>query len=433
MTRKLLSLSKIGRQADSEDEHQNFNPDCYSREVANPKMPGRGNTLPPTFHREPEPSPNTGLDLRGSHSSSSTTSSGAKAALCSSPISKLISLHTGGLAPNHYNVDRHATVLPSFPANVDSCAIETKRGGGELDSLLSNEEKRQCNEVQHAGQSLPEDQRWPCDFPGCTKVFKRDVHLKRHKATIHEGSSHCYFHGPGFSKFCHHCPVWVQVLESENSLRRPRVKLRHEVIPAAHGLALTLKPGAHLRIVDLHGQQVVDFMAWALPFQPDNSCEHFSASYTRYRLGGSAPPQVGECLYSNKDRPMFEILEDKVKCHDMLFMACNPSFYSRLDKPDHRSCASNMAEAMADKGFELVKGKGEDGWSGVHDPFNVFQNTPYYTLKALECSRQDDWIEMQVSKEMEHGVVVALSSCPYEEKGFNGGKVTDVGVVWEEL
>ena len=67
-------------------------------------------------------------------------------------------------------------------------------------------------------------------------------------------------------------------------------------------------------------------------------------------------------------------------------------------------------------------------WHDVHDPFNIFQNTPYYSLKALECSRPGDWIEMQALM----SCVVAVSSCPYEEDGFNGGKVTEVGVVWEE-
>ena len=87
-------------------------------------------------------------------------------------------------------------------------------------------------------------------------------------------------------------------------------------------------------------------MAWTLPFSLSNNSEHFSASYTRYRVGGSAPPIASEGLYSNRDRKMFEIVEDKVKCHDMLFMACNPSFYERLGKWGHRSCAGNVGEAM---------------------------------------------------------------------------------------
>ena len=214
-------------------------------------------------------------------------------------------------------------------------------------------------------------------------------------------------------------PGWARLLTYT-----PKATLQSRVVPAARGFAFKPARGSNFRIVDLHGAQVVDLMAWCLPFSP--KAEHFSASYTRYAIGGSAPPQTGECLYSNRDSKMFEVMEDKVKCHDMLFMACNPSFYEKLGKKGHRSCAANVAEAMNEQ--VLMAGEQSFKWSDVHDPFNVFQNTPYYSLKALECSRKDDWIEMKALM----STVVALSSCPYEDNGFNGGKVTDVGVVWEE-
>jgi hypothetical protein len=66
----------------------------------------------------------------------------------------------------------------------------------------------------------------------------------------------------------------------------------------------------------------------------------------------------------------------------------------------------------------------------IIDPFNVFQNTPYYSLKALECSKPGDHVEFEnvLGKE----IMVGLSCCPYEEDGFNGGRVTEVAVVVEE-
>ena len=225
-------------------------------------------------------------------------------------------------------------------------------------------------------------------------------------------------------------PSWATLSTATSHHKR-----NHHTIPAAHGFAFTVPAHTSFRIVDLHGQQVVDLMAWALPFSTSTASEHFSTSYTRYNLKGMAPPQEGEYLYTNHDRKMIKVVEDKVKCHDMLFMACNPGFYQRLGKEGHRSCASNMAEAMnewighqkpderAVAGDETAEFK----WYQVHDPFNTFQNTPYYTLKALECSRKGDYIEMRA----EMDCVIALSSCPYMEDGFNGGKVTDVGVVWE--
>ncbi|KAL6245514.1 hypothetical protein RBB50_007513 [Rhinocladiella similis] len=200
---------------------------------------------------------------------------------------------------------------------------------------------------------------------------------------------------------------------------RPSSKLKTHIVPAAHGYAFEVRASSHFRIVDLEGQQVVDFMAWALPYSPIAQCEHFSTSYTRYALSGLASPQVGECLYTNRDRKMFTLVADTVKTHDLLFMACNPGFYSRQGQPDHRSCATNFAEAMGPWGMKH--------WSEVIDPFNVFQNTPYYTLKALNCSKPGDYVEMRA----EMDTVCAVSSCPYTGGGFNGGNVTRVAVVTE--
>ncbi|KAI1628868.1 hypothetical protein EDD37DRAFT_615405 [Exophiala viscosa] len=200
---------------------------------------------------------------------------------------------------------------------------------------------------------------------------------------------------------------------------QPRSTLKTHVVPAARGFAFEVKASSHFRIVDLHGQQVVDFMAWASPYSPSATCEHFSTSYTRYALGGLATPKVGECLYTNRDRKMFTLMDDTVKTHDLLYMACNPGFYERENQPGHRSCATNVAEAMEPWGMKH--------WSEVIDPFNVFQNTPYYTLKALNCSKPGDYLEMRA----EMDVVCAVSSCPFEGEGFNGGKVTAVAVVLE--
>lgn len=59
----------------------------------------------------------------------------------------------------------------------------------------------------------------------------------------------------------------------------------------------------------------------------------------------------------------------------------------------------------------------------VPDPFNVFQNTPFYKLNGdLLNSRKGDVIEMVA----EMDVVCAVSSCPYDLNGF--GKPTEVEI-----
>lgn len=63
--------------------------------------------------------------------------------------------------------------------------------------------------------------------------------------------------------------------------------------------------------------------------------------------------------------------------------------------------------------------------------FNIFQNTPNYTLKALGSSKPGDYIEFEAQKD----IICAASCCPYDLDGVNGGKITDVAVVtgiWPE-
>jgi uncharacterized protein YcgI (DUF1989 family) len=67
--------------------------------------------------------------------------------------------------------------------------------------------------------------------------------------------------------------------------------------------------------------------------------------------------------------------------------------------------------------------------NAVIDPFNIFQNTPYYSLKALGSSKAGDYAEFKNVLGVD--LVVGLSCCPFEGDSFNGGRVTSVGVVVE--
>lgn len=171
------------------------------------------------------------------------------------------------------------------------------------------------------------------------------------------------------------------------------------VVPAKHGYAFEVKKGDVFRIVDLHGKQVVDFMGWV---QGSNLKERLNMAYTRYHLSGVCPA-VGETLMTNKLEPIFKVLDDTVKTHDMTFMCCHPEMYEKLGaEKGHRSCATNIAEVM--------KPYGMGSYLEVGDPFNVFQNTPLYTLKPLNCSRAGDYFELEALKD----AVCAVSACPFE-------------------
>ena len=177
---------------------------------------------------------------------------------------------------------------------------------------------------------------------------------------------------------------------------------KHHIVQGGHGHAFEVKRGESFRIIDIHGRQIVDMMAWVLPYP--SSRELLSMSYTRYALGGEAPPAVGDCLVTNKQEPIFKLVHDDCHTHDMTFMACNPAFYEEMGQKGHRSCAENIAEAMQPWGMESYLE------AASVDPFNVFQNTPDMSLKDLGCSRPGDYVEFEVLKD----AVVGVSSCPYD-------------------
>ncbi|KAH7073270.1 hypothetical protein FB567DRAFT_196528 [Paraphoma chrysanthemicola] len=199
-------------------------------------------------------------------------------------------------------------------------------------------------------------------------------------------------------------------------------RLTKTIVPAGHGHAFPLPRGTRFRIVDLHGEQVVDLFAWVRDSKSSASAlpdEKMSMAYTRYHVSG-VTPTIGEYLYSNADRPVLRVIADTVKIHDMTFMACFPKLYTDKGLYGHRSCAANVVEAMQKYGMRDVL--------ELPDPFNCFQNTPNYSLKRLGSSKPGDYIEFEACED----VIVAVSCCPYELGGFNGGRITDVAVVVSE-
>lgn len=200
--------------------------------------------------------------------------------------------------------------------------------------------------------------------------------------------------------------------EPEDKQNAPFPFPNYKTVMAGHGYAFEVKKGEKFRIVDIHGEQIVDMAAWVAG---TDFFEKLSMAYTRYHLSG-VTPAVGEYLWSNKDDPLLKITADTVKVHDMTFMSCFPELYEKKGLPGHRSCATNIAEAMALFGMQ--------SYLQVTDPFNVFQNTPNYGLKRLGSSKAGDFIQFEAMKDL----ICAVSSCPYDLDGVNGGVITDIGV-----
>jgi uncharacterized protein len=188
------------------------------------------------------------------------------------------------------------------------------------------------------------------------------------------------------------------------------------VLPARAGIAVPLSAGEKLRIVNLHGGQVVD--TWALA--QDGPREYLSMEHTRVALSRLIP-RTGDALYSSRRRPLLTLVEDTSPgVHDTLIAACDPERYRQLGaEPGHASCAGNFRAALSARGVEADR---------VPAPLNLFMNIRWDEQGELEFLPSPARAGDHVTVRAETDVIVVLSACPMDLNPINAGGPRDVGL-----
>lgn len=188
-----------------------------------------------------------------------------------------------------------------------------------------------------------------------------------------------------------------------------------EVVPARAPWHHVVRKGQVLRIVDLEGNQAVDFLAYALA----DDTERYSAADTiaaqrNIFLG------LGSVLLSNEGRPMLTVVGDGVGRHDTIGGACscesNTLRYGHHTKHQH-ACVENFLLANAPWG----RGK-RDMVSNV----NWFMNVPVEADGALGIvdgiSAPGLWVDLRAEMDL----VAVVSNCPQINNPCNGFNPTPV-------
>src|SRR5437868_302964 len=110
------------------------------------------------------------------------------------------------------------------------------------------------------------------------------------------------------------------------------------------GIAFELSKGQVLRVIDLEGEQVADFVAFA---KEDKS--EWLSSGRSLDYANSIYLTTGNILYSNRSRPMLKIVADDVGRHDFLLTPCSPETFKIIYRETnyHPSCFENLAKHLA--------------------------------------------------------------------------------------
>jgi uncharacterized protein YcgI (DUF1989 family) len=179
-------------------------------------------------------------------------------------------------------------------------------------------------------------------------------------------------------------------------------------IPARQGKATMLAKGQQVKIINTHGQQVID--TWAFNRVDLTECmsmEHSRASLSRIMA------KVGDSMVTNRRRPILRLLEDTSPgIHDTLIAACDRHRYDLLGcRVYHDNCTDNLATALAELGLTPPK---------TPSPWNLFMNIPVQVDGRLSFEppvcKAGDYLVLRAEMEC----VVVFSACPQDIVPING-------------
>jgi len=207
-------------------------------------------------------------------------------------------------------------------------------------------------------------------------------------------------------------------MKVSNSASLPGNIVLDEIIHARACWDHVVHAGERLRIIDLEGNQAVDFLLYGL----HDDTERYSAQDT-IAAQKNIFLRTGTMLMSNEGNPMAQISATSVAYHDTIGGACscesNTLRYGHHTKAQH-ACVENFLSSNARHG----RGK-RDLVSNI----NWFMNVPVEPDGTLGIVDGISGPGLYVELEMRMDVIAVVSNCPQINNPCNGFNPTPVRVV----
>lgn len=181
---------------------------------------------------------------------------------------------------------------------------------------------------------------------------------------------------------------------------------RQRISPRS-GVAMCLAKGDELTVFDPEGGQVSDLLAVCA----DDAGEILSNGRT-FDYEETVRLSRGARLWSNRSRVMLTIIEDTAPHHDFLLTPCSCDTFRHFypDKPVHRGCFGNLAEALEPFGVKPDQ---------IPTAFNVFMNVTIGADGRLAVLPPETRPGDHVRFRAEMDVVIGLTAC--SAYASNGG------------
>ncbi|MFK8251874.1 DUF1989 domain-containing protein [Ancylobacter terrae] len=188
------------------------------------------------------------------------------------------------------------------------------------------------------------------------------------------------------------------------------------VVPARQPWSRVIKAGEILRIIDLEGQQAVDFLCYNAADPGDRY-----SSMNTIKVQGNSYVGKGTVLYSDSGVALLTVVEDTLGRHDTIYGCCsNPNNYLRYGVRTTESCYSNFLKELAGHGLDR---------SAIVGNVNFFMQVPIMddgtAGVAADVSPPGGFVDLRA----ETDVLAVLSNCPQMHNPCNAYNPTPIRVI----
>ena len=192
--------------------------------------------------------------------------------------------------------------------------------------------------------------------------------------------------------------------------------LEDTVVPACEPWSAEVRKGDVVRLVDLEGQQAVDFLCYNLA----ERAERYNAANT-IKLNKSIYLGEGTTLWSVRARPLMSIIADTCGSHDTLYGCCSIEIDRvRFNNENTWGCQQNFEKELAKHGM---------GETDIAANVNFFMYVPVredgHIAIADGLSKPGDYVDLRA----EMDVLVVISNCPERDNAAAGYQPTPIRVI----
>jgi urea carboxylase-associated protein 1 len=189
-----------------------------------------------------------------------------------------------------------------------------------------------------------------------------------------------------------------------------------EIVPARRPWGRIIAKGDVLRLIDLEGQQAVDFLC----YNAADLSDRYSSMNT-IKVQGNAYIGKGTVLYSDAGVALLTVTADTLGGHDTIYGCCsNPNNFLRYGVHTTESCYSNFQEILGTFGLDK---------SAIVSNVNFFMQVPVEPDGGAGIAADVSPPGSLVDLRAECDVLAVLSNCPQMHNPCNAYHPTPVRAI----